>query len=106
MVVLDLLLINLIVVLIVDLSGFMTDFKKLVWRVLFKSAYQDSFRIKPFDCSLCMTFWISLIYLVCINQFSLINILVVLVLSYLTTTEALLLRAVKALLDKLISKVF
>lgn len=38
-------------------------------------------RLKPFDCSLCMTWWCGLIYIICVGECSVINIAVVALLS-------------------------
>lgn len=31
----------------------------------------SDYRLKPIDCSLCMTFWIGIIYLLIVNEFTL-----------------------------------
>ena len=68
---LNLLFIQLIVVFILDISGVMDSFKGGLSKLLTKGKISKSdFRIKPFDCSLCTTFWAGLIYLLCIHQFT------------------------------------
>ncbi|MCM1503387.1 MAG: hypothetical protein NC115_12105 [Bacteroidales bacterium] len=54
----DLFFTMLAVVFIVDLSGFMDTFKT----VLEKITGRDIDRVRPFDCSLCMTWWVCLAY--------------------------------------------
>ena len=71
MILINLLLIQFIVVFIVDDSGVIDSIKLLISRILTKGKIETTnFDIKPFSCSLCMTFWIGLIYLFCVGQFT------------------------------------
>ena len=71
MVILNLFLITLIVVFIVDVSGAIDSFKSGLKFVLTKGKMSNSnYRLKPFDCSLCTSFWACLIYLIVINHFT------------------------------------
>lgn len=79
----DLFSILIICVLVIDISGFVHSIKVAIGKYLGISP--NSFRIKPFDCSFCMTFWISVIYLLVVGRFTLVNIAVVLLLCCLTT---------------------
>lgn len=76
----DLLLLTLIVVYIVDLSGFTESWKGLLWKV-WKLNTKD---MKPFDCSLCMTWWVGLIYLLIVGKFTMGYIAAVAALSFLS----------------------
>lgn len=78
----NLLLITLAVVHLIDLSGFIHTIKRTILKLLGRPP-QD-FSLKPFDCSYCMTHHISVIYLLCINQFTLINYVIVLSLAFMT----------------------
>lgn len=78
----NLLLITLIVVHLIDLSGFIQTIKRTILKLLGRPP-QD-FSLKPFDCSYCMTHHISVIYLLCIHQFTLINYVIVLSLAFMT----------------------
>lgn len=55
--------IAVIVCFVVDVSGFMNSLKWGLFKLMFgwNSEYKE-FRLKPFDCSLCMTFWTCFIY--------------------------------------------
>ena len=65
MILLKLLCIQLICVLIIDISGFIDSVKWGVSKWLTKGKIQTTdYRIKPFDCSLCMTWWSCLIYMI------------------------------------------
>ena len=79
----DLFSILIISVLVIDISGFVHSIKAAIGKYLGISP--NSFRIKPFDCSFCMTFWVSMIYLLVVGRFSLVNIAIVLLLCCLTT---------------------
>lgn len=59
----DILMIQFIVCFIVDISGFVEEIKALCQRiVLGKHVKYSGYRLKPFDCSLCMCFWLVLLY--------------------------------------------
>lgn len=75
----DLFCLTIIVVYIIDLSGFMDNVKHALGKWLNLSIR----RLPPFDCSLCMTWWVGLFYLLVTSQFALINIVVVAVFSLL-----------------------
>lgn len=92
----DLFSILIISVLVIDISGFVHSIKAAIGKFLGISP--NSFRIKPFDCSFCMTFWVSLIYLLVVGRFTLVNIAVVLLLCCLTTP---LKNLVMSVIDKL-----
>ena len=68
--ILNLLLINLILSYIIDVSGAVDSIKSFLKRILTKGKMSDpNYSLKPFDCSLCMTFWVSLIYLLVFDLF-------------------------------------
>lgn len=72
MTLINLFLIALIVVFIVDISGAVDSLKSGIKWVLTKKQMSGSdYRLKPLDCSLCMTFWSCLIYLFVIGEFTL-----------------------------------
>ena len=76
----ELLLISALVIYIVDLSGFTDSWKNFLFRH-FKTNTRD---MRPWDCSLCMTWWVGLIYLAISGQFTLPMIAMVAALSYLS----------------------
>ena len=94
----DLFSILIISVIVIDISGFVHSIKVAIGKYLGISP--NSFRIKPFDCSFCMTFWISVIYLLVVGRFSLVNIAVVLLLCCLTTPLKNLIMSVRDKLTK------
>lgn len=94
----DLFSILIICVLVIDISGFVYSLKVAIGKFLGISP--NSFRIKPFDCSFCMTFWVSMIYLLVVGRFTLVNIAVVLLLCCLTTPLKNLIMSVRDRLTK------
>lgn len=88
----------IICVLVIDISGFVHSIKAAIGKYLGISP--NSFRIKPFDCSFCMTFWISVIYLLVVGRFTLVNIAIVLLLCCLTTPLKNLVMSVRDKLTK------
>ena len=70
--------IQIIVCFIIDLSGFIQEMEGILSKWL-------KFKVhipKPFSCSLCLSFWCNLIYLLIIHQFTLPYILIVSILSF------------------------
>ena len=94
----DLFSILIICVLVIDISGFVHSIKVAIGKYLKISP--NSFRIKPFDCSFCMNFWESVIYLLVVGRFTLVNIAVVLLLCCLTTPLKNLVMSVRDKLTK------
>lgn len=98
---LNLLFITVIVCFIVNISGAMESIKRMVWRMLRDCDYKD-FNFRPFDCDLCMTFWVGIIYLICTSHLTLFNILIVCLFAYLSTTITSLLYLVKDCINKVL----
>lgn len=77
----DLLLVAAITIYIVDLSGFTQSWRSALARIL---KARDLKPMKPFDCSACMTWWVGIIYALCIRSLSLPVLAFVALLSYLS----------------------
>lgn len=96
----------MIVVFIVDLSGITSTIKQLISRILTKGKLTSTnFTLPLIGCSLCMTFWSCLVYLLFVDQFNIPYIGLVCILSFLTTVTKDLLLTIKDLIIKLISKI-
>ena len=103
MVILNLFIISVIWVLILDLCGFALTIDKLLYRIFYKNRpFRDDAHFKPFDCSLCMTWWTCLIYLIVVNALTLPNIAIALLFAWGTTIEKDVLIFVKDLITKII----
>lgn len=105
MTLLNLIIISLVNVLIIDISGFIPSVKSFISKLLTnKQLDTTNFRLKPFDCSFCMTFWTGLIYTLVIGQFTLVNLLIILLLAFMTEPLYRLLLLIKDTILKLIDK--
>lgn len=96
----ELLLLTIIVCFVVDISGFIDTIKNIIWKWVFngKREYRE-FRLKPLDCSLCMTFWIGLIW-ISIFDFTLLNFVYVCVFAALSEQVYNMFMIIKHLIDK------
>ena len=98
---LDLLLIAAITIFIVDLSGFTESWKSAIKRIL---KAKDLKPIRPFDCSLCMTWWVCIIYALCTGIFSLPIFAYIAALSFLSLPLAQLLIFIREGITFLLNK--
>lgn len=85
-IILNLLLIQLIVVFIVDLSGIIDTIKHFIWKRWIKIGNYQSISLKPFSCSLCSTWWCCLIYLLITSNLNLLTIAITALLAFLAGT--------------------
>ena len=107
MTLLNLLIINLAVILIIDLSGFIPTLKRLISKILTKNNFNTTdFTLKPLDCSYCMTFWSLLVYLITIGQFTFVNLLIIILLTHFTDVTRQLMILIKDLSIKLIDIIY
>lgn len=61
----NLLIISNILVFVIDVSGFVQEMETLIHKHFFPKYPREAISIpKPFSCSLCLTFWTGLIYLI------------------------------------------
>lgn len=85
LIVLNLILIQFIVVFIIDLSGIIDTIKLLISKYLTKGkVISTNFNLPLIGCSLCMTFWTGLLYLILNQQFTIIYIAIVCFLAFTT----------------------
>ena len=84
-VIINILLIATICVIVTDCTDFIDSIKHCIWKFAFKNTkpYRD-FPFKPFSCSLCMTWWLSLIYLIISHHITLPYITFSLFAAYMT----------------------
>lgn len=98
----DLLLISIIVVTITDIAQFQESLKRLYWRWIFRNEQvrpeYKGFHLPPFDCSLCLTFWVSLGWLILTHQLTLSSITATLLIAVLTPVTA---DAIRLMIDLL-----
>lgn len=102
----NLILIQWIVVFIVDISGAVDTLKTFISGILTKGYIHTSdYRLKPIDCSLCTTFWISLIYISITHQFSFAYIAFICFLSAVTPLTLELYRTLYDLFLTILNKI-
>lgn len=77
MVYVNLIALSAVIAYITEVSGIIDTLKYALGRWLGVTVS----RLKPLDCSLCMTWWCGLIYIICVGECSVINIAVVALLS-------------------------
>ena len=77
----DLILVALVTIYIVDISGFTESWRSALAKILKVSALKP---LKPFDCGLCMTWWVCLIYALCAGHLNLGTIAFSALLSHLS----------------------
>ena len=98
----DLFEITVIVVIIVDISGFIDSIKSLIGKVL----GINNVSLKPLDCSFCLNWWVSLGYLVITNELSITAVMVALLLSTMTPIIKDAIYLIRDLLGKIIDKAY
>ena len=104
---LTLFLITVIVVNLIDLSGFIHTLKHWIWKWVWKNKrpYQE-FDFRPFECSYCMTHWVGLIYLLISKQWTLPTYTVLLLLCFITPIIKDIILTTKDILQKIIDTIY
>lgn len=103
----NLFLISIIVVCIVDISGFVDTVKSTISKILTNGKFKTAdYQLKPFDCSLCMTFWIGLIYLIIYHQLTLLNVSILLLIAVSTPIINDAIRLIQDIITKLINIIY
>lgn len=93
---------TLVVVFLIDFSGIVDTLKDALGKWL-KVRITS---LKPFDCSLCMTWWCGLLAILIGREFTLGNILLVAMLALFTDKIADTIRLVRDLISKAINKLY
>lgn len=93
MIYINLLILTLIIVFIIDLSGFFQTILKHFYRWVYEGKKEQpedfdwdyvSIFFHPIKCSLCSSFWIGIIYLLSTSSFTILNLGYVTLLAFLT----------------------
>lgn len=102
----NLFFITLIIVFIIDISGIIPNIKGVISLYLTKGKIRKvDYSLKPFDCSLCMTFWVGLIYTLVLHP-TLGYICYVCMLSLFTEVFKNLLYLIKDVINEVINKIY
>lgn len=100
-------LIQFILVVIIDDSGFIDSVKHGISKLLTKGKIiTNNFDLKPFSCSYCMQVWCGLVYLLIIGQFTIPYIAFNFLLAAMTPITKDLINLARDLLIKLIDKIY
>ena len=103
MIYINLLIIGFLCVFVVDYSGFIDEMESLISRWL-KSPIK--YRIpKPFSCSLCLIWWIGLIYLLIVGQFTFPYVALVAGISALSPEILMVIYFIKGFISRIISSI-
>lgn len=97
------LLITFVVVFIIDNSGVIDSIKRWIWKRYIKIGDYNNITLKPFDCSLCSTWWINLIYIAITGKFTIPYIAFCALLSLLASNIADFQRWIKDTLTTIIN---
>ena len=100
----NLILIQFICVMLVDVTGVIEDMLTPIVRWLTGSKIGTVG--KPFSCSLCMTFWTGLIYLLCTGNFTIVNFTVLLLLACLTPVTLMVYHLVVDLFTRMVESIY
>lgn len=98
MIITEILLLAAIVVFVVDLSGFTESWRRPLSDWMHRKTGYTINHFPPFDCSLCLTFWVGLIWLAVRGAFTLPNVAFVCLAAYLTIPIGTTLTALRDLL--------
>ena len=98
--IIDIILVALVTIYIVDLSGFTETLLKVI------SAYKGRkiTELKPFSCSLCMVWWVCLIYAVIVGNLTIPVVALIALLSLLSVPCGKLLILIREAFLKVINK--
>ena len=99
------LFITIICVLILDQLHFWDDFSTMISGWLSGGKIKKPLDWKPFNCSVCMSWWTNLAYIIVTNQFSILMVLYILTLSWTTPIISSILTLVKNLFLKFINTI-
>lgn len=102
----DLLLITIIVCFIVDISGVVEQVKRALVRFVSKGNTDYDFSFKPFDCSLCMTWWCGIIYIAIYGHFNLCGLLCCALFAFAADTITSIMTLAKDLIGAFINRIY
>ena len=80
----DIICIILITVIITDQLHFFEEFSSSIKSILTRGKFKYPIKFKLWICSSCQAHWLSLIYLICTENFTIVNYTIILILSWST----------------------
>ena len=106
MTILNLLMISAIVCFIVDVSGIIDTLKKALWKKYVKVGDWKNMSLKPLSCSLCMTWWTTLIYIIATGHFTIPYIALCALLSLVSSNITDCLQLIKDILTYIVTWIY
>ena len=97
----DLLMVALVTIYIVDLSGFTDTWLKVLSHYMGRKIQE----LKPFSCSLCMVWWVCLIYAAIVGNLTIPVVALIAFLSLLSVPFGQLLMLIREVFLKVINKI-
>lgn len=104
----NLFILTCIIVFIIDLSGFVDEMvKRLYYKYIKVGDYHTLIpKLKPLTCSLCLSFWAGIIYLLITSQFTILMIGYVCLLAFLSPIIGDILVMIKDVINKIINLIY
>ena len=99
------LFITIIWIVILDQLHFWDDITSVISGWMTNGKIKKPIPLKPFSCSVCMSFWTNIAYIIITNQFSILMVLYILTLSWGTPIISSILTLVKNLFLKFINTI-
>lgn len=99
------LFITIIWVVVLDQLHFWDDITSVISGWMTNGKIKKPIQLKPFSCSVCMSWWTNLAYIIITNQFSILMILYILTLSWTTPIISSILTLVKNLFLKFLNTI-
>lgn len=101
-----LILLTLVVVNIVDISGFVDTVKRWIWKWLKPNSPYRDFDFRPWSCSYCMSHHVGLLYLIISGEFTLPLYVFLLFLAFITPVLVMALHMVYDCLVSIINAIY
>lgn len=98
--IIDLILVALVTIYIVDLSGFTDTWLKVLSHYMGRKITE----LKPFSCSLCMVWWVCLIYAAIVGNLTIPVVALIALLSFLSVPCGQLLMLIREAILNVINK--
>lgn len=76
--------ITIIMVIVIDNTDFVDTITSKIKYLLTNGKLNTPINIKPLTCSMCMSFWTNMLYFIINKEITILNILYILVLGFLT----------------------
>lgn len=104
----NLFILTCIIVFIIDLSGFVDEMvKRLYYKYIKVGDYHTLIpKLKPLTCSLCLSFWAGIVYLLITSQFTVLMLGYVCLLAFLTPIIGDILVMIKDVINKIINLIY